>query len=139
MTSLFRLDFPQHRLGTVARLQIEHFALARQLLEVIKIQRPVHCVQAEHAQVALAAVQDFDLEEAERNVEVSHRTQWAESSVAQEIQHAGRKVLSRFFAGNVGPEAADARHSEVPYFVEAGRPRPAGRARRPPSIPNHRK
>src|SRR6185369_1671730 len=77
--NLFRFGFSQQGLGTVARLQIKHFALARQLLEVIKIQRPVHRVQAKHPQVALAAVEDLNLEEAEGNVEVSHRTQRTES------------------------------------------------------------
>src|SRR6185503_14226909 len=96
--------------------------------------RPVHRVQAKHAQVALTAVQDFDLEEAEGNVEVSYRTQRAEGSVAQEIERAGGELLGRLFASDVGPEAADARHCGVPYFVEARRPaRRDGRDARPPS------
>ena len=61
MTIFFGLGFVQQRLGIVASLQINDLSLARELLEVIKIERPVHRVQSENAPIAFAAVEDFDL------------------------------------------------------------------------------
>src|ERR1700704_4509019 len=84
--------------------------LTRQLFEVVKIERPVYGVQTKYPLIAFTTVKDFNLEQAKGNVEVGHRTQRTEGSFAQEVKHAGRKLLQGFFARHVGFQAADAGH-----------------------------
>src|SRR5437667_1507649 len=102
----------------VASFQVDHFPLTRELLEVIKIERPVYRVQPEYPLVALASVEDFHLKKLKRKVKVGHRFQRTEGRCPQNIPQAGRKLLGGFFAGDVGSQAADAGHFWSPMCLK---------------------
>ena len=80
--------FIQQRLCMVGSFEIDDFPLAREFVEVIKIERPIDRVQSENALIAFAGVDDLDLKELERNIEVGHRFQRAGGGRPQNIREA---------------------------------------------------
>jgi len=79
-----------------------HFLGAGQILEFIKVKRAGDCVDPEQTLMTNTSIDDLNLEETERDIEGSHRTQPPEDYIPYQTDWSSRgQLFNRLLVRNV--------------------------------------